>query len=204
MGTWHSECIWRACVEGYFDFPCCQNWTGRNWSGSFWAQFWACIALLASRISWAVVWTHLKQRIMAVQRKHSMHSDVFIKWILTYKCSHSLKMDIQACFYLQKGHTVPAFVLLLSWESKGTTRLADLICSLAIKNWLFGDFFPLVLYYKISDKFCSKTDWGFLAPLFDWEMFLKAWEHNHCMLDMSASLKHCLGQSLAQHRIRGR
>lgn len=77
---------------------------------------------------------------------------------------------------LQKTHTAPAFELLLSWKSKERTRLTDFICSLDIRNWLTGclGIFFLVLCYKISDRFCSKTGWGFLAPLFDWEMFLKA------------------------------
>lgn len=47
-----------------------------------------------------------------------------------------------SCLNLQKTHTVPAFGLLLSWKSKGRTRLADFICSLDIKSWLLGDFFP--------------------------------------------------------------
>lgn len=109
-----------------------------------------------------------------------------------------------SCLNLQKTHTVRVYVLLLSWKSKGRTRLADFICSVDIKNWLLGDFFLGVLCYKIPDRFCSKTSWGFLLGLFDWEMFLEAWEHNHCMLDMSVCLlKHYLGESLAQHRIRG-
>lgn len=47
-----------------------------------------------------------------------------------------------SCLNLQKTHTIPAFILLLSWKIKGRTRLADFIWSLDIKNWLLGDFFP--------------------------------------------------------------
>lgn len=46
-----------------------------------------------------------------------------------------------SCLNLQKTHTVPASVLLLSWKSSGKTRLADFICSLDIKNWLLCFFF---------------------------------------------------------------
>lgn len=47
-----------------------------------------------------------------------------------------------SCLNLQKTHTVPASVLLLSWKSSGRTRLTDFICSLDVKHWLLWAFFP--------------------------------------------------------------
>lgn len=58
-----------------------------------------------------------------------------------------------SCLNLQRTHTIPAFILLLSWKSKGRTRLTDFYLESGYQELAAWEFFFLVLCYKISDRF---------------------------------------------------
>lgn len=154
------------------------------------------IVLLACRISWTVVWTHLKQHILAVQRKHPMHSDAIIKWLLTYKCSHSLKLDIYAgiCFMLEfaEDSYYTCFYPVVKLENQGEDQTGWFYLESGYQELAAWGFFSWYFAIKFQTGFVLRLGFSrsivWLGNIFEGNI----WEHNHCMLNMSVCLTETL------------